>query len=177
YSTTPYKKEFYGARYFGDDLNGYNTYTGTSMAAPHVAAIAARVWATFPTATNRDVFMRVTNRGIPALVGTPIDIDGDLVADLTECWESGNDPTNPFGPGYLVEAHAATALGRGRIAGRIMDATTGLGLTGAVASVAKGALQVGSGGGVDTLGYSLFDIINVPWNDGGPGTGTPAPPY
>src|SRR5262249_34331084 len=53
----------------------------------------------------------------------------------------------------------------------------GLGLTGAVASVAKGALQVGSGGGVDTLGYSLFDIINVPWNDGGPGTGTPAPPY
>jgi Subtilase family len=168
YSTTPYKKEFYGARYFGDDLNGYNTYQGTSMASPHVAAVAARVWGTFPTYLNTVVFDRVASRGIPALVGTPIDIDDDNIDDLAECWESGFEPVG-IGPGYLVETNVATTLGRGRVTGRLFDATTGLGLTAATASVAKGITPVGFGGGVDFVGASFYDIINVPWNDDGSG--------
>jgi subtilisin family serine protease len=179
YSTTPYHKEFYGARYFGDSLEGFNTYQGTSMAAPHVSAVAARVWANYPAFLNRDVYTRLTFRGLDAssLIGAPIDVDGDNVDDLAECWETASVPTNTLGPGYLVEVNAATALGRGRVAGRIMDASTGLGLTGAVASLLKGTVQVGYGGGLDTVGFSFYDIINVPWNDNGPLSGAPAPPY
>jgi thermitase len=174
YSTTPYKKEFYGARYFGDSLDGYNTYSGTSMAAPHVAAVAARVWGNNLTFTNVAVADRVLDRGFASQVGDPIDVDEDLTPDLAECWESGNDPVG-IGPGFLVDVNAATALGRGRVSGRIMDATTGLGVTGAVASLVKGATMVGFGGGLDGVGVSFYDIINVPWND--PGSGPVAPSY
>ncbi len=34
---------------------GYNTYSGTSMASPHVAGVAAVVWAAYPTLSNEEL--------------------------------------------------------------------------------------------------------------------------
>ena len=54
YSTQPWKKDFYLHRYFGydPDLTGYEYLSGTSMAAPHVAAVAARIIGNNPKFTN-----------------------------------------------------------------------------------------------------------------------------
>ena len=57
YSTQPWKKDFYNHRYYGadSDLTGYEFYSGTSMAAPHVAAVAARVFGQSLKMTNVQV--------------------------------------------------------------------------------------------------------------------------
>src|SRR5690606_275126 len=44
YSTTPVSYLFHG-QYFNGVPSGYAYFSGTSMATPHVAAAAARVWA------------------------------------------------------------------------------------------------------------------------------------
>jgi hypothetical protein len=178
-STQPWKKEFYNNRYFGADPNftGYEYYTGTSMAAPFVSAVAARVLGNLPTLTNVDVFRRLLFQGYLSFIDTPFDVDGDLVDDVARCWEGDYTPPTPLGgPAFLADVNAATALGRSRLTGRLMDASTGLGLTGAVASVRAGTKAVGYGGSLDTVGVSYFEIVNVPWSEQVEG-GPLAPPY
>ena len=180
YSTQPWKKDFYEHRYFGadSDLTGYEFYSGTSMAAPHVAAVAARVFGNNVKFTNLQVAHRLLVQGYSSSVGptSNVDVDGDGTDEITECWESGFTPPTPLGmTPFLADVNAATALGRGRVTGRLMDATTGLGLNGATAQLLKGTAIVGYGGLIETAGSSFFDIINVPWND--QGTGILAPPY
>jgi subtilisin family serine protease len=46
YSTLPASYAFYGNIYYGDNP-GYEYYSGTSMATPHVAAAAARLWSVY----------------------------------------------------------------------------------------------------------------------------------
>ena len=180
YSTQPWKKDFYEHRYFGadSDLTGYEFYSGTSMAAPHVAAVAARVFGNNVKFTNTQVAHRLLVQGYSSSVGptSNVDVDGDGTDEIPECWESGFTPPTPLGmTPFLADVNAATALGRGRVTGRLMDATTGLGLNGATAQLLKGTAIVGFGGLIETAGNSFFDIVNVPWND--QGTGILAPPY
>jgi thermitase len=167
-STQPWRKEFYNHRYFGADalFTGYEYYTGTSMAAPFVSAVAARVIGNFPTMTSVNVFRRLLFQGYATTLDTTFDVDGDLVDDVARCWEGDYTPPTPAGgPPFLADVNAATALGRGRLTGRLMDASTGLGLTGAVASVRAGKALLGYGGSLATLGVSYFEIVNVPWSE------------
>jgi len=39
----------------GNSFNQYASWSGTSMACPHVAGVAARVWSNFPTCTNHQI--------------------------------------------------------------------------------------------------------------------------
>jgi len=173
-STQPWKKEFYNNRYFGADpfFTGYEYYSGTSMAAPFVSAVAARVIGNFPKMTSVDVARRLLFQGYATFIDTPFDVDGDLMDDVARCWEGDYTPPTPTGgPPFLADVNAATALGRGRLTGRLMDASTGLGLTGAVASLRAGSKLVSYGGSLDTVGVSYFEVVNVPWSEqvqGGP---------
>ena len=179
YSTQPWKKDFYNHRYYGadSDLTGYEFYSGTSRAAPHVAAVAARVFGQNLKMTNVQVARKLLLQGYSSLVGVAIDVDGDLIDEVAECWETGFTPLTPLGGPFLADVNAASALGRGRITGRLMDATTGLGLNGATASLLKSVGgSAGYGGLIETAGTSFFDIINVPWNDQ-TGSGPVATPY
>ena len=118
YSTQPWKKDFYEHRYFGadSDLTGYEFYSGTSMAAPHVAAVAARVFGNNVKFTNLQVAHRLLVQGYSSSVGptSNVDVDGDGTDEITECWESGFTPPTPLGmTPFLADVNAATALGRG----------------------------------------------------------------
>jgi subtilisin family serine protease len=178
YSTQPWKKDFYNHRYFDadPDFTGYEFYSGTSMAAPHVSGVAARLFGVNPKTTAVDVFRKMLFQGYSSRVGELIDVDNDGTPEMSECWDSGFTPPTPVGvTPFLADVNAATALGRGRVTGRLMDASTGLGLHGATASLLKGTGtgKVGYGGTIDTVGSSFFDVINVPWSqqtDGGPFT-------
>ena len=49
--------------------SGYATWSGTSMATPHVTGCAALVWAANPALTNADIRNRLQSRAID--LGTP----------------------------------------------------------------------------------------------------------
>ncbi|HSI67032.1 MAG TPA: S8 family serine peptidase [Planococcus sp. (in: firmicutes)] len=52
-----------GAAVYSTWLNGgYATFNGTSMASPHIAGLAARVWSRYPAATNLQVREDLQNR-------------------------------------------------------------------------------------------------------------------
>ena len=72
--------------------SGYEAWDGTSMATPHVSAVAALLWSAFPDATNDDIRAAMTSTAV------------DLGA-------AGRD--NAFGYGLVQAKDALLALGGG----------------------------------------------------------------
>ena len=79
---------------FTDQVSGYAYYDGTSMATPHVAAVAALVWSADPTATN-------------------VEIRDVLAATAEDLGDAGRDDAYGFGLVQSFEAIAALTGGGG----------------------------------------------------------------
>ena len=59
---------------------GYSTFSGTSMAAPHVAAAAALLWSAEPNADVDDVVGALVDRAKPIAAGPRLDVGGAVEA-------------------------------------------------------------------------------------------------
>lgn len=122
YSTTPYDKPFY-MNYFYSAYPRYEYLSGTSMAAPFVAAAAARRWGYKPLETNEQVGDAVVNSG------------WTVYADDI-CW-----PSTMSG---VRQVNIANLMDRFAVEASVADASTGFGLDGAQVQAYKGTTLLGS---------------------------------
>ena len=134
-STTPYDKPFYMNFHWGVETR-YAYMSGTSMATPFAAAAAARRWGFKPTKTNAQVGSDLKNADL-----TP----RWIYADDGHCWPA--EMPAPAGPDLpnTVMVNVAGQLERGNLIAGVYDASTGLPLNGATASVYMGSTLQGSG--------------------------------
>jgi hypothetical protein len=134
YSTTPYSTPFH-MNYYSGVSSQYAYLSGTSMATPHVAAAAARLWSLYPSAivtsplyrNNSSIATMLTSSGywldetIPSWVGG---------TDVT-CWENANKPNGVW---------LASAMNRVGLGAYVYDAHTGLPMQGATVYFYQGAV-------------------------------------
>jgi hypothetical protein len=112
--------------YFYGATPRYEWMSGTSMAAPFVAAAAARRWGYKPLETNAQIGSDVINSGYEI-----DEYDADNV-----CW-----PSSMLGK---HQVNIANLLDRYEAEVGVVDASTGVGLNGATVSVYRGTTLLGS---------------------------------
>ncbi len=125
YSTLPLTPVDGGSSSPFYSTTGYGTLTGTSMAAPHVAAAAARVWAETPTLTNVNVKNELITRALSSMVDV----------------ECGASPWPGAEPPYLW---LAGAMQEAAIQGFVYDAYSGAPLPSTTVQARRGATVVAS---------------------------------
>ncbi len=124
YSTTPWDRNFQLWANGNAQLR-YSNLSGTAQAAAFVAATAARAWGYQPALNAAGVTTRLQTTGVP-------------LSSNVNCWPSGMT---------AKEVNVASALDRGAVQLMVLDAGTGLPLSGAVVSVysVTGSVLAGSG--------------------------------
>lgn len=144
-STLPVSYTYYNKFFRGSDVDndGYGTYDGTSMSAPHVAGAAARVWSVFPLYTNVQVAQRLWETGEPPgdlwkIAMDPNIGDGSLGYNDTGyqgeapfCWPDGSMNAD-YGMDNARYLNVARAMDRGALLVMAVDATNGMPLQNAV---------------------------------------------
>lgn len=172
YSTVPTSYPYYMNYWYGVDLDqtGYESFGGTSMATPHVAAIAARTWGTYPGFTATSMKTRLLNLSNQALVQFGMDPnmndpalgydDDGYAGEAPFCW-----PDDTHGTGYDMTGakyvDIAATMKRGGLVGSLFDSDTGVPLAGATikafqAGVLKDQSKVW---GKDS---AIYMIVNLP---------------
>lgn len=136
-STQPVSYAFHNRYFWGadGDGDGYEWYSGTSMATPHVAGGAARAWSAFPLETNQQIAARLQTDYVYPYLGLAMDPnmadpslgydDSVYAGEAPYCW-----PDDTHGLKYdmsnAVYLNVAGAMNRGAMVARINDAVTGL---------------------------------------------------
>jgi len=174
-STLPVSYNYYGKYFEGtdEDGDGYEWFDGTSMAAPHVAGAAARVWSVFPVFTNQQVAQRLWEMGDEAGSRWVTAMDPHMTdpsqgyndvgyaGEAPYCW-----PNATKGPDYSMEEarylNVARAMGRSALRGALWDAASGMPLEKAyVYAYAGRSLKDAATIGRDS---PYFYLLNLPAN-------------
>jgi len=148
YSTVPVSYNYYDKYFWGadGDGDGYDSWSGTSMATPHVAGAAARVWSVFPAYSNSQIASQLLSVSMfwPMHAMDP---------SMSNAWEGYNDagyqgeapfcwPDNTFGALYdmtnVPYLDVAGAMGRTALFQPVSEAITGLPLAGATVMAYSG---------------------------------------
>ncbi|MBI3159889.1 MAG: S8 family serine peptidase [Chloroflexi bacterium] len=163
FATTPFTAPFY-SQYFYGGSQAYDWYSGTSMAAPHVAAGAARAWSIYKTDTAAQMKQRLLNTGDavwaeedPNWDDSTIGFSANYGGDAPYCWP--NSMTNS------VALNVALAMGRTALSGAVMDARTGLPLVGTLVTARNYYTKVlvpGTKSTVESVWGRWWDLLNVP---------------
>lgn len=135
-STQPVSYNFHNRYFWGADSDGdgYEWYSGTSMATPHVAGGAARAWSVFPTETNVQIAARLQNAlgwnpmafaMDPNMIDPEAGYNGGYNGEAPYCW-----PDDTYGGKYDMSAarylNVAGAMERYAFWQAVSDAVTGL---------------------------------------------------
>ncbi len=179
-STLPTKASWIGY-YYG--LYNYGVLSGTSMATPHVAGVAARVWSVNPLFTNVQIARRLTEGGswppdptdvAPGPVYTvwtgPVDVDDDGTNEIdgvtSFCWDPEFATGRPLLPD-MADADVAMGMQRGEISAWIYDATNGNALPpGTVVQAWQGAAMKGRTAMTSyPVDQMAVVVSNLPWYD------------
>ncbi len=159
-STTPYNKPFYLNYYYG--ATGTSDWlSGTSMAAPYVAAGAARAWSVWPALTATQIKERLMTTGDAlTFVEDPNRNggykDGGYSGDMPFCWPSEMAATSK-------SLNFASLMGREGMMGSLVDSTTGLPLMGSSVQLYQGA-ALRSTIAMTSPSTRFWDAINLPQN-------------
>jgi hypothetical protein len=148
YSTVPVSYNYYDKYFWGADRDGdgYDWWSGTSMAAPHVAGAAARVWSVFPAYSNSQIASQLlsvsmfwpTHAMDPHMAKPWMGYDDTgYHGEAPFCW-----PDNTLGALYdmtnVPYLDVAGAMDRTAFWHMVSDAITGLPLAGATVMAYSG---------------------------------------
>ena len=176
WSTTPVSYPFYEWAY-GGSRTGYDSWSGTSMATPHVSAGAARAWSVYPAKTAADIKTLLLNTGDSLLTASDPNVaSGEDAAigyygdgysgDAPYCWPDGyydsGDYSSWLDMSDSVYLNVAGAMGRGALVAVVDDATTGLGIANTTVTAYQGTTLRDTTKN-DAKGFGdWFDMINLP---------------
>jgi subtilisin family serine protease len=171
-STQPVSYNFHNRYFWGadGDGDGYESQSGTSMAAPHVAGGAARVWSAFPSETNAQIATRLqTSLGWPGMV---LAMDPNIIDPAAGYNDSGYQgeapfcwPNNSHGGQYdmssAVYLDVADAMERFAWWQPVSDAVTGLPLAGATVSAYVGTNTTPADRAIVSRDDAVASLLNL----------------